>query len=374
MACIVLPLSAHAESVTNWSFLGGQVGPDWRINGQARSTAEMGGLHISAESDVSVFRETKIDHSVDAVEITYLALQSMEAALIWHLPGTPPNDVVQLPIALKGSAVPTTKKVDAGWYEQWTRHPDLLGLRVPKGADIQIIQIRLVGWSPLEKIWHALQSYWTFDAMSPYSVNFLWGPVITHSPIARSALFTDLPPHGTYINVVWYVLLLLAGAIAVLWTKVQPSSKRTAVKAFALILAVIWALSDLRMGSEIVSYALHDIASTDVADSRDERFRERANFRAFLKEAAPLVADRGRYVFLTQYPYPFLGLMRYHTHPALPVPPEQAAEGLDTWVVFARGDMSINEQGQLMSEGKVISPPGDVLLEFSPDSFVFRSR
>ena len=128
------------------------------------------------------------------------------------------------------------------------------------------------------------------------------------------------------------------------------------------------------MGSEIIAYALHDVASTHVDDPREERFRERAYFPAFLKQVAPLVADRGRYVFLTQYPYPFLGLMRYHTYPSLPVGPEAAVEGLDTWVVFARGDITINAGGQLTSEGKTISPPGDVLLDFGPDSFVFRSR
>ena len=374
MAATIIPLCAHAESVTNWSFLGGQIGSDWRINGQARSTAEMGGLRISAESDVSVFREAHLTHPADAVEITYLALQNMEVSLIWHEPGTPSNNVIQLPISLSASTVPTTKKIDTRRYEQWSRHPDVLGLRLPKGADIQIIQIRLVGWNVLEKAWHALQSYWTFDAMSPYSVNFLWGPVITGSPIAISTLYTELPPHGTYINVVWYVLLLCLGAAALLWIKLRPSAARTVVVMMAGIGAALWMLSDLRMGSEIISYAIHDLASTDVSNPREERFRERANFRAFLKEAAPLVADRGRYVFLTQYPYPFLGLMRYHTHPALPVGPEAAADGLDTWVVFARPDMSINEQGQLMSEGKVISPPGDVLLEFGPDTFVFRSR
>ncbi len=372
MAVAIIPLSAHAESITNWSFLGGQVGPEWLINGQFKSAADMGGLRIIAESDVNVFRKLQTEHGVDAVEITYLSLQKTEAALIWHLPGTPENEVVQLPISFAASTVPTTKRIDAGRYEEWIRHPDVVGLRLGKGSDIQIIQIRLIGWNTQEKVWNALQSYWTFDTMSPYSVNFLWGPVFTGSPITRTTLYTDLPPKGLYANIVWYALLLLAGAVAIAWAKIF-KQRRQSTLAFVMIAGSIWMLSDIRMGAEIVSYALHDIASMNVDNPRDQRFRERASFPAFIHAVAPLVADRGRYVFLTQYPYPFLGLMRYHTHPALPVGPEAAADGLDTWVIFARGDIGMNEAGQLTSEGKIVSPPGRILLEFGPDTFVFRS-
>jgi hypothetical protein len=288
------------------------------------------------------------------------------------VPGTPENEVVRLPISFAASTVPTTKRIDAGRYNEWIRRPDTIGLRLSKDSDIQIIQIRLIGWSLQEKIGNALQSYWTFDTMSPYSVNFLWGPIFTGSPIAREVLFTDLPPKGLYANIVWYVLLVLVGAAAIVWTKIR-KQRRQAALVFAIIAGSIWILSDIRMGTEIIAYALHDIASVNVDDPRDLRFRERASFPAFLQAVAPLVADRGRYVFLTQYPYPFLGLMRYHTHPALPVGPEAAAEGVDTWVVFARGDIATNEAGQLTSEGKIVSPPGKMLLEFGPDTFVFRT-
>ena len=332
----------------------------------------MGGLRILAESDITIFRETNVDHPVDAVEITYLAPQGTEALLLWHVPGTPDNEVLQLPVMLAAAVVPTTKKIDTSWYKEWVRKPKMLGLRVPKGTDIQIMHFRLRGWNMFDRAWNAVQSYWTFDVFSPYSVNFLWGPILSGSPIARESLYLDLPPHGTYANSVWYVVLLVMGVIALAAGKMRKRAQALGA-AFVILLCALWLLSDIRMGSEVLSYVWTDFAGHNTVHPQKEQFRERGNFLAFAGAAAPLVTDRGRYVFLTQYPYPFLGLMRYHTYPSLPVGPEAVTEGIDTWVVFARGDVGVDAEGRLTSEGKVVSAPGRILLDFAPDSFVFRT-
>ncbi|TSC98087.1 MAG: hypothetical protein Greene101449_1014 [Candidatus Peregrinibacteria bacterium Greene1014_49] len=368
-----MPVAAHAASRTTWSFLGSQIGSEWRINGKAKTTAEIGGLRIAPEEDTKIFRETQFSHAVDSVEITYLSLQETPSMLLWHRPATPPEEIVQLPFVFTRTMVASTVKLDVRWYKEWTSHPDTVGLVLPKGSDIQILQISFVGLSPLEKTAALLRSYWTFDKFSPYSVNFLWGPILTMSPIARESLYVELPPHGTYANVLWYLLLfgIAIGCIAWGWKEL---SRRNAFLCMAVCIGALWLLSDLRMGLEAVSYARTDLTEYWTQPASERKFRERGDFPVFLSAIQPLLTDRGRYIFLTQFEYPLLGLMRYHTYPSIPVAPEKATEGIDTWVIYERPEISVDAEGRLTAEGKPISLPGTVLFEFRSGAFVFRTH
>lgn len=367
-----MPAVVRAESNTVWSFLGSQVGPEWRINGKARTTAEIGGLHMIPEEDVRIFRLSQFPHRVDAVEITYLSLQDTPATLLWHRPGDEATEVVQLPFLFTKTTVAETVKLDVRWYDAWVAYPDVVGLSLPKGADIQLLQITFTGLTMRKRLSHLLRSYWHFDAFTPYSINFLWGPVFTPSAIAREKLFTDLPPHGRFANTVWYALLLLTAAGCGIWAW-KPVHRRSALWTMTIVLSALWILSDLRMGLEIVSYARADLVQWSTPPDRRE-FRERGDFPVFLSIIQPLLAERGRYVFLTQYEYPLLGLMRYHAFPSQPVPPEQAAEGVDTWVIYERPEIVVDAENRLSVDGNPLSAPGDVLFEFRPGAFVFRTH
>lgn len=367
-----VPAIAHAESQTIWSFLGSQVGSEWRITGEANTTAEIGGLRIQPVSDIKMFREMQLPHRVDQVEITYLALRDTEAMFFWHRRGDPEGQIVQLPFHFTPTMVAETVKLDVRWYNEWDPKPDMMGILLPKGADVQILQFKLTGLSPLDKILAGIRSYWTFDTFTPYSINFLWGPVLSASPIAREKLFIDLPPHGTYANKVWYGLLIITVIAAFSWAW-NTGDKRRATLGLLGVFAACWILSDLRMGIETMSYAVHDIDTYWSKPQEQRIFRERGDFPLFLDAIQPLVTDRGRYIFLTQFPYPFLGLIRYHTYPALPVAPEAITEGVDTWVVFERPDVRISPDGQLMADGKPISQPGEILFALRDGTFVFRT-
>lgn len=373
LALACMPIASHAENVTNWSFLGGHIGPDWRISGQATTTAEIGGLRVIPQSDVKIFRETHLGHGVDAAEITYLALRNTEAVFLWHRSGEPEDQIVRLPFAFVHTTVPSTVKLDLQWYEEWDPHADRMGLLLPKGADVQLLQIKLIGRSPLEKVLAAIRSSWIFDTFTPYSVNFLWGPIFTMSPIARERLFIDLPPHGTYGNSILYAIILLSLAGSFAWNLVRKDRQRAALFALGVI-AAAWTLSDVRMGTELLSYVRDDWESYWSKPTHKRIFRERSDFPIFLKSVKPLVEDRSRYIFLTQYPYPLLGLMRYHTYPAMPVAPEAATEGVDTWVLYDRPEVTMNDEGRLIAGETPISPPGEMLFRLREGTFVFRTR
>ncbi|MEK7562888.1 MAG: hypothetical protein AAB544_00660 [Patescibacteria group bacterium] len=373
LALASMPAMVSAKSQTVWSFLGGQVGPEWRVQGTATTTAEVGGLRIRPETDTKIFREAALPHSADYIEVTYLSLTDNQAILLWHNPGDPAEEIIQLPFLMPRTTVAKTVKLDVGWFDQWVGRPDVVGISLPKGSDVQLMQIAFVRLNPFEKAGALLKSYWTFDRLTPYSINFLWGPIFTPSPVARETLYQILPPHGTYANQVWYVLLLLSATVCVVlqW---KPKYRRKALAALGGLFAAVWILSDLRMGTEAMRYALHDIQEYWRKPAAERSFRERADFPVFMKQVQPLVEDRGRYIFLTQYAYPLLGLMRYHTYPSEPVAPETAGEGVDTWVIYERPEISINEEGRLVSEGQPISAPGEILYVMRPGAFVFRTR
>src|SRR3989338_4693792 len=132
--------------------------------------------------------------------------------------------------------------------------------------------------------------------------------MFTTSPVARETLYQLLPPHGTYANTVWYVLLLLSATVCVelQW---KPGYRRKALAALGGLFAALWILSDLRMGTEAMRYALHDVQENWRKPADERSFRERADFPVFMQQVQQLLEDRGRYIFLTQFEYPLLGLM-----------------------------------------------------------------
>ena len=283
---------AAAATKTTWSFLSGQVGPEWRVNGEAATTAEVGGLRIRPKTDVKIFRESQFSHAVDSVEITYLSLQNTPAILLWHRPGDPPDQTVQLPFEFAQTTVASTVKLDVRWYQEWTPYPEIMGLMLPAGSDIQILQISFISFNFLEKAGTLFRSYWTFDHLSPYSINFLWGPMLTVSPIAQSEMYNKLPPHGTYANSVWYLLLLLVIAACIAWGWKFKSKRNGAVLTIAACIGALWILSDLRMGIETIAYARADLVNYWIQPVENRRFRERGDIPVFIEAVKPLLSDR----------------------------------------------------------------------------------
>lgn len=371
LVIVLLPSGGYAATVEQWNFLGSQVGPEWRVKGQSETKAEVGGLHIIAKSDTRIFREIRHRNPIDGIAITYRAAETLEAALVWHAADMEENAVTKLSFMMDASATPVTVKIDARWFPEWDPHPITLGIEVPKGSDIQIQSIDLLHWTLWDRMKNSLRSYWTFDTFSPYSINFVWGPVFSENPIATEQLFLELPPHGVFANVVWYLLLLTLVIFAFLWKKIRAWST---LPRLLLLIACgsLWILSDLRMGTELLFSAVRDLEHHWYEPEEFRTFRERADFPIFLSHVLPLLEDRGRYIFLTQYPYPLLGIMRYKTYPAAPVGPEAAAEGLDTWVIYARPDMGVNDAMQLTKDGEAVTSPGTILYEKGPGNFVFR--
>ena len=129
---------------------------------------------------------------------------------------------------------------------------------------------------------------------------------------------------------------------------------------------------DIRMGSEIVGYAVHDYQTYLSQPPKERTFRVRDNFNAFSELIQPYLQDEEEYVFLPDAEE-YVDFLRYDTYPALPIKPEDAGEQTRYWAIFERPDVLIDEEGRLTIAGEVATAPGTVIEILNLDSFIFEA-
>jgi hypothetical protein len=227
-------------------------------------------------------------------------------------------------------------------------------------------------WSLLEQMAQATTSFFVFDEYRPYSINFVWGPLLAMNQLEAESLYQTLPPRQLYAMVPLNLILALGLLLITVWHfKKSPagSRKRRIVRHGIVLVLALWILMDLRMGSEFLSWVKHDHTTYISAPAGVREFRERGRFYDFGAYAKNLVSDRTTYVFLAQQQWPYLGNMRYITYPSIP---GFDIENDDTWVIYDRPDMNVNAAGQITIDGEPVTPAGQILGRFDATSFVFR--
>lgn len=377
LACALaaLPVRASAERSTEWSFENQALGAGWQIGGEPALTATREGLRIETRAASLFGRDPKLIHAADVLRIEYSAEEPVEGFIYWHERGRDAEDLTKVPLLFSVTEGMGTVATDMNRYGAWERRTDFVGIGLPPESAITIRRISLIGWNPVEKFAEGLRSFWTFDVVRPSSVNFLWGPHIAWNPIARGQLFRITPPQADSANWYLYGALLLGAGWAVYRAKRRPAAARAALLSFVALAAGMWLLYDLRMGAEFFAYAQRDYHTYWSREIGRRTFRERSFFNDFADSVAGLVADRREYIFVAPYRWPYLGLVRYHTYPALPAQPDDAnIATVDTWVVYDRPDFTVNAKGELTSGGFAVSRPGTVLHEFDEGTFVFRTN
>lgn len=380
--------AAEARDTFEWNFLDANIPGRIEITGWTKAEPTQAGLHIQTERAGHMTRATNFPHPVESVAITLGPGSSSEAVLLWHVRGSPEGDLVQLPFVIQGSSSREVIRLGVSHYPQWDPLADRLGFALSADSDITIRSIEFSRWNILEKATEAFRSFWIFDVFRPYSINFLWGPLLTFNPVSRDHLFLSVPPMGWSANRFLYLVIVLAGMICWAWWMMRKNTiasgtvgldrhalaGRAALKRFLAVLAALWIFYDLRMGLEFLNYYRRDYVEFVAANPHTRTFRERGGFNDFADLVAPLVRDRDRYIFLSIMRWPYLGAIRYLTYPSIPTDPAQQDTGVDTWVVYRRTDMDVNDAGMLLVEGEPVAGPGDVLLDFEPGSFVYRIR
>lgn len=250
----------------------------------------------------------------------------------------------------------------------WGKGEKKIGIVLAPNSTIKVQTIELQRPNILEKAMEAVRSFWKLDEARPYSINFVWGPLIGLNNAERSQLYDSLPPlyySGTLImNAVVALVIVVIFALG----SMQKISHRTVIIRSGALLLFAWIVLDLRMGSEFISWVAHDHA-TYISQSESRTFRDRGQFYDFAEFAQQYVENRTSYIFFAERPWPYLGNMRYLTYPSIP--------GIDymkddTWVIYQRPDMSVNGEGRLTVDGEPVTPAGTLLGRFDASSFVFR--
>lgn len=361
--------TAHAARYEILDLRPGRVTYDWEAR-NVLVTQVREGVRLQATGTGS-FVARNVDFSVSPQMVTLFtkAPAAQRIMFSWHLRSdgeTAPmyHFPFSVPAGLETADTPILLHTGDSWRPGQV---DRVGLLLPPGSDFILERMEFVQWSFGEQIGVMLRSFWNMQSYNPHSINFVWGPQFAFTPPQLRLLWSSLPPNslsGTFVvNVILVVLLVLLWIHATLRHRKHGLPQR-----FLAVLLATWVVFDVRMGAEFLSWMAHDMRTYVFAEEGEKTLRDRGDFYAFAAFAAPLVADRERYVFFAQHEWPFVGAMRYATFPSVPDGDEED----DTWVIYDRPDIVVGPTGQLMIGQNVLSDPGRVIGEFGEGSFIFR--
>ncbi len=383
---LLVPAIARAEQTTTWDFRMLQVPGEWDVSGWATVKPDVPGLHIQSPVEGRMFREYTFPQSMETVRFVFLQAQTTDAMFLWRpRSATEPNVYVQLPFTLEpdqnGRAI---AEFDMNAFPEWDGRIGRIGFALDANSDTYLQEISFGYWGLGEKLAEAWKSFWVFDEIHAYSINFLWGPLITLNPVGYSHLFTTLPPNGWSINRFLYVLLgLIAAATLLHWLIAGRRSRSVTLKPFGtfplhtglflLCIGIAWVGYDLRMTAEQLSYVQKDWKTWITATPGERTLRDIGNLLDITLVSLPALKEQPRYGLLLPPGANVGPMVRYHTYPSLPAGPHDDLSAVKTWFVFERGDIVENTKGELVIDGKPLTPPGTVLRRFNERSFIFHT-
>jgi len=383
IVCILLlwPTLAFAKQETVWDFTKGMHG-QWQFSDCTNGEHTDHGLYVYAEQPCRFVRTIDLDHPVDTVTLTLHSPRRVRAVFLWHARKDPPSYMVNLPFVIPEHDGVLTIELNPSSFPEWDPQTDRIGFVLQHKGELLIEDIRLTHWNLFEKAREAFFSFWKFDKFRPYSINFLWGPVIGLNPVWRAEIFEGPPPpRGWYSGYVFYPLILLAGIASVI---IYQRTRRThhAIGVFILCLTCLWLLFDLRMGTELLSYVRTDWQQFILATPEQKRFRAFDDFLSVYEKAFPSLKDAETYGIAPTYGSPFASLATYITYPHTVLTPEAVLQhgppthSPMTWLVYNRNDVRIDEENHLIwiKEDGIhrLSKPGEVVEIFSDNSFLFK--
>ena len=366
---LAAPLGAHAAQETVWSFLGNNVPGKWESKGLSPNPAATpDGMLIQTNKLGTIKRSLKLQHPIEWIEIEYMSATPTKSLLISKSIN---GSFTELPFVLEMTIEPKTVYLDISTYNNWNPYTTEIGFAFPAGAHVLIRTIRFSSSNFFEKGAMVFRSFWEFDQYAPYTINFLWGPRIAMNTAELAQMYKHISPRIPSINLLFYILILVV-TVPLIFRVFTGKTERD--KALLLVLSLtgaLWLIYDIRMGTEFVTYAVHDYQTYVSKPIRERVFRVRSGFNAFSELIQPYIKDEEDYVFLPRLE-PSVDFLRYDTYPALPVKPEQAKESTRYWAIFERPDVLIDEEGQLIIGGEVQTPPGEIVEILDNDSFLFR--
>lgn len=377
IACLLLvaPI-ARAGSSLVMDFQGKMPG-QWRTLGLTTAESTQYGLRIATDADGYLMREVAFDPDTDTVHLWAASPRPADALLLWHLRGDPDDKIIRLPFTFPASETAQMITLQPDRYDEWRPGDiDQFGFAVPAGTELTVARIETEGRGPLERLAEGVRSALTPDEFRLYSINFLWGPLVVTTPLARQQLYAQMPPFGWSALRLVYALLAFAAipflvAVAMRWDK---RSRLRACAVFGVAFCALWILFDVRMGGEIASYAAADWKQYVSQPPQTQQLRSHGSLYGVLFAAMPLLQEDERFAAFFDVQQPFEGVIRYYAYPSIPLWPGEDLSGVRTFFVFDRPGFGVDAEGRLHdASGTVLSAPGKILLQFAPHTFVFRA-
>ncbi|MFA6523180.1 MAG: hypothetical protein WCS85_02325 [Candidatus Peribacteraceae bacterium] len=369
---LLLPASAWAMQSTVWDFTRKQVPGDWLVTGWSSVTPTDQGLHIQPDTDGNMVRQIDLPYPVDTIRIIVTSRTNAESTFLWHRRNSPEGELIQLPIGI-GTGDESVITEDLRRYPEWDPRAEGIGIGLPKGADVTIIRIELISWSPAEKLAAAWKSFWTFDSFNATTINFLWGPILNFSPL-NVGTFAYQPPRGWSANRLFYALLIVAGAVAMArWIMQRRTGRRAGSRALRLFLSCtlgLWIFYDVRMGAEFLRNATGDIRNYVFAAPGSKVLGGYGNFYDAIQQSLPLLRTQDTYVAILPERASLLGRMQYLTYPSLPAQTENYLKER-VWFVYRRPDILVQDGSLQSRDGTVLAKGGSIVKRFDESSFIF---
>jgi hypothetical protein len=372
----LLPVSAHAMTGVVLDFRG-QTPVDIEVMDGWRAESTPNGLHILAPIDGRLLIKNPVTHGIDAAFLQIATPVTRQASFLWHQRSADLGTYVSLPLTLKPNASQIAYLgLDLTSYKQWDPQADVLGLALPANSEIYIQGIELLKFSWPEKMAEMWKSYWKFDELRGYSINFLWGPMFTTTPIGTVNLFTELPPRATSAVSISYIILLIGIVIAwginrkwSHWSRFALTRRFAPGTVFLLLLfSGLWLMLDLRMGTELLYYAYHDYRTVLSGPPAERTFRSFGDIHAVLDDVLPHLTSEKTFGLVAPPDSAIQPILRYRAYPVLFTEDVQAP--VQHWLIIARPDVTVDDQG-LLHIGAVTIGPGKILKRYSDQSFLF---
>jgi hypothetical protein len=368
--CLSFAPLAHAAESDTW---------DLRTNSNLPSGSQgltvvektSDGIHVKTSTDGFVSWSTPLVHPADVLTLRIYSPDAVQMELLWHIKKSEvqAQQLIDIPASNGFQDVSIALTDSADW--DWTS--DQIALGIPQGSNLVVQSMIWTGYSVPEKISNAWQSFWTFDSFRAYTINFLWGPLITTNPIGLLHLFDHLPPTAWSIDRYIYGLLLVS---AIMGAVFFVFNRKKGVKVIGIVFfgtfACLWILFDLRMSAEVVSYAIHDVQTFVLPDMVNKTFRTHASFYAEAEQLLPTLKTYDRFLVLEPSSSPVYSNLRYMAFPSIAMTPDNDVTGVKLFAVFDRPDIHVNTQGRLVDgNGQILSGTGKIIDQFNDQTYLF---
>lgn len=367
--------TASAEEVTPWSFVG-QMPKEARVIQLSSAQITNEGLLISTQTDgYIVWGNRPIEGPTDVVTMRMRSRLPTKASLLWQPKGAVSDELVQAYVDIPASNAMQNIDIVVSGFPQWNWRTEQFAIALPAGSEVVIEELQFRHWPLHERTIERWKSFWTFDTFRPYSINFLWGPLLAGNAPQRATLYDSLPPSAPSVMRYFYVFLAIVIALCVLigW---KVGKREQAFGWFVAVFVALWLLFDLRMGAEILSYATHDLKTFTFAAPEERVLRNYLNVHSLILRMQPELQKHERFAMVTPHGEVYFPLLRYYGYPSVILPDPTTWSGATAWAVMDRGDIWIDDTGRLRqgidpSTATILTPPGHVALPLGPSTFLF---